>query len=133
MFENFWNFFKSKRNTQLDKIEKSLTNLQLRVQGLEEQSVACLHLLHEEIKKGQTVNKGMKSALDLYLKHSNEIKLLQEVMNDHAGIINNNMEVLNDHLKNDHEIQLINDPSQTIHDVLKHLKPDEPKKGRGNN
>ncbi len=136
MFESILSFFKKKQNINVDdlkkKIEEQNMGLLVRIQALEEQSVACLQLLHEEIKARQNINKSIKAAVEVIMKHTTDLKSLYELSNDHADVINGNMKVLNTHLTEDHDIKL-NNRADTIHDVLKNLNKKNTKKDSGNN
>lgn len=137
MFENFLKLFKKKPNPEVVELKKNiqeqLNGLLVRLQALDEQSVACLQIVYDEVKARQNIAKGMKQSVDIIVRHSNEIRTLNTIANDHADVINNNMKVLNTHLTDDHDIQLNENPNETVHDVLKTLGKRTIKKDHGKN
>ena len=134
---NFLRFFKINQNSELAEFKKHMQEqmdaFDIRLQALDEESVAVLEIVFEETKGRQNLGKGLKSAADIILKHSKDIKSLTETLNNHSSVINNNMTVLNEHLKDEHDITLSDDPDETVHDVMKTMKKKTVKKDEGNN
>jgi hypothetical protein len=137
MFENFLKLFKKKPNPEIVELKKNIQDQMngflVRLQALDEQSVACLQIIYDEVKARQNIAKGLKSSVDVIIRHSNEIKGLNTIVNDHADVINNNMKVLNTHLIDEHDIQLNDNPNETVHDVLKIMSKRTVKKDNGKN